>query len=329
MHKKFFQFLKIFSIKNNNHTVLIKKNFGIGLLDIVIAITIASIMTTLLYQSLNQTTRTVKRIDTLIDINSQLALFSTRLEKDLAGVFITNKSRKIEEDFLKSDKEKDKKSLKEEDTGCFQDNCAVFFLDNMKTSLKGEVEKSIFTFVTTNPLFVYGENIPRKVRVAYALKQDKRDTKFFKLLRFESNEVDYKKFRDLYSAGKIPGYELANNILNFEISCVQIVTEKEKDKKDKIQIKTLEFFNDFDQLKKKINLFPNFVKVKGIFVDSNKKNPREFEFIMPIFVSEILEEKKEEVSDKDKNKQDQAVQQQQQQQQQQSGIPKVEINLRL
>ena len=106
---------------------------GLSLIEIIIGIALAAIMTVLLYRSLSQTRLTVNRIDQIADYNSVL-------DKDITSICLITTSTASQE-------EKGK-----------------------KTNSLSTTADNIFSFVTTNAFTVYDTQTLRPVRVIYRLK---------------------------------------------------------------------------------------------------------------------------------------------------------------
>lgn len=131
---------------------------GLSLIEVVIGIALAAIMTILLYQSFAQTRRMVGRVDGIVNYNSDLALVYNQLDKDITGICLI----------------------------------ATSTAQKTPTPLASE---NILSFITTNALAVYDKQAVRPVRVFYRLQKTTAD--LFSLVRQEGSwQLDPKAFDD-------------------------------------------------------------------------------------------------------------------------------------
>lgn len=145
---------------------------GLMLIEVVIGIALASIMTILLYQAFAQTRASVSRTDQLIDYNSMLALVYNQLDKDITGMVSMTREEKDTKD--------------------------------KKTSSFSATPENVFSFITTNALAVYHKQTVRPVRVVYRLQ--KTPAGILSLVRQEGEwKLTLKDFDD---TKKYPAYEL-------------------------------------------------------------------------------------------------------------------------
>lgn len=107
---------------------------GISLLDVVVALAIASVLSLLLYRSLYQTNRTVGIVDALVEANTQLVFFGDRLMKDVSGAFVPLQAvKKSKEKGEKGQKPGEEKNLRNPDRPLRKAKrrasaCAIFLL---------------------------------------------------------------------------------------------------------------------------------------------------------------------------------------------------------
>jgi prepilin-type N-terminal cleavage/methylation domain-containing protein len=310
---------------------------GVTLLELVAALAIASIMSVMLYQGLNQSYKAVRTIDVLVDAHSELALFFDRFYKDISGAFVPvqaisaqEKGRKeIEEKGAQAGKPQESKidAAKSSEAGKVEGEEKqkplkdIFVLEEMKISGEARASRSSFTFITANPLTIYGEAIPRIVRVLYVVEADKKKSGLWNLVRYESTELDNAVFKDKQSKGAIKGYAVLHNIEKFTIECSafkevkqegkESTQEKKTQDKKEPEKKELERFskwNDQQRLKDKQNLIPSSVEIKGVIREFKKEV--DFNLVIPIFAYQnpppaqeaaTFEKRMEEIMEKIKN----------------------------
>jgi prepilin-type N-terminal cleavage/methylation domain-containing protein len=281
---------------------------GLSLIEVVVGLAIASILSVLLYQSTSQTVRVVKTVDVMINAHSELALFSNRIQKDSAGMFVPRFAVEKKKDKTKPEpkapEQKSQPKPEEADQSKINEEKQreVFFLENMNITKSSHKEPSHFTFISANPLTVYGESAPRRVRISYALERQKEGKNIFKLVRYESSEVDYKKFQEKQKSKAIKGYDILTNIRQLEIQCFvpkpEVEEEKEKkgedqkslkqpQKKEKKKPKKIEYEKTSlwpvkEKEKKAQALLPQWIEIKGEITDARQKKEIPFQMFIPI-----------------------------------------------
>jgi prepilin-type N-terminal cleavage/methylation domain-containing protein len=277
---------------------------GMSLLEVIIAITIAAIVSLLLYQSTRQTIRVVKTVDVLINVHTELALFSDRIQKDINGIFVPRFEEEEKETDQKDQKDQ-KEQKKSEQVKKTESKKApehdIFILKDMNVGPSSSLKANgTWTFISDNSLRVYGESVPRKVRVLYELVPEKDKKNLMKLVRYESSEIDYKKFNKQRSK-TIRGYTILRNIKALSVECIVPKEEEEKksekqDKKTepvkkinekpkpkKIEFDRLTSWLDAERTKNKEKILPQWVELKITIVDARQKREVVLELALPIF----------------------------------------------
>jgi len=300
---------------------------GFTLLELLAALAITSVVITLLFNSLFQTTQIVDRSDNLININTRAILVQHQLEKDLMGTFLPVQSFKEKEEEKKPEKKESKKLTK------------VFYGINRGPIL------DILTFITNNPMSAYwgkqtGKAKPKIARIVYRLVKDKEIKESYTLLRQEDSNLEFNSYGLGIGPKEIRSYALADGIKELSVNYKVILEpeekkEKQEDKKTtaakaptakkEIKFKTLDQWNMEKEMPKDIKRrIPNVVDVKISFWDDKGQRDVPFEFSIHI-IPETTEEpiKKSKDNKKDKNKKDHDKQQPAGQKAQQSGTQDV------
>ena len=260
---------------------------GFTLIELVIAMTIASFLALGLYRAFYQITQTAVRIDTLLDYTTVMPLVYNQLEKDISAAFVPLRG------YPEEKKNEEKKPTDTVTTGTAvtaekpKKIEKVFYSTNERESLQ------LMTFISTNPLLGYDEIAPRAVRVTYRLLPDKEQDETFVLTRQESAKLEAPQLKDAASA---QSYEIARDIkyikTRFFVAKEQEQEQKqEKDQKQKQKEKKKEFveFNDWgteESSKKTKRLAPDFVMFDGAFWDVKKKREKPFAFMFEVFAHE-------------------------------------------
>lgn len=166
---------------------------GLSLIEVVIGIALAAIMTVILYQSLSQTRRIVVRTNEVIDYNTHLALVYNQLDKDIKGICLIATSTKAEKD--------------------------------AKVAPLASTGENILSFITTNALTSFDKPTVRPVRVFYRLQ--KTTSNLLALVRQEGSwQLDAKAFSD---TKKIPAYEIMSGLKKF---AVKLLVKKDEESKE-------------------------------------------------------------------------------------------------
>jgi prepilin-type N-terminal cleavage/methylation domain-containing protein len=241
---------------------------GFSLIEIVIALMLASMISLVLYTSFEQTKRVTRKIESLEQESLLGMLTYHQLERDLAGVCIP-------ESFLNSAIETSTTNQKKESENNKLDT--VF-----RATLKGE-EKEL-TFITTNPLVAYQEIKPRLVRVMYRIIPSAVASSFV-LQRRESKELDLEKFLE---HKEDQNFVIMENIKEITLNFITLDnTAKEK----KQEFKTWRI----EELKEVKKVLPNYVWIEGMYEDSITHKEHNFSFVFFISAADSTvkpEEKK-------------------------------------
>ncbi len=283
---------------------------GISLLDLVVGLAIASILSVLLYRSLYQANQTVRVIDSLIETQTQLVFFGDRLTKDVSGAFVPLQAipQKTEQaDAKQTAKSEQPKKKEEQEKKRLKNIFMVEGLDNIARAAAPATTKPLFSFVSTNPLVIYGETTPRVVRITYSLERP-TGSKLWQLKRYESPELDFKKFNEARRKNKLTGYTILQNIQAFSVTCiVSKAEEKKEEKKQSVpagkqqkeekpkpkEYERLTSWHDQERVKSKKSLIPEYVEVKGVILDSRHKRESPFKLLIPIAAGPLMQVQEE------------------------------------
>ncbi len=259
---------------------------GFTLIELVLAIFLASLISLSLFQLLNQVGRAVKRIVNIIEVDTPLTGFYNQVEKDVTGMFAPFSSI---EAFAKKDKtasqEKERKKIpfapkKEEKAEAVSRPIEHVFELDVKN------ETFFWSFITTGGIQVLDASgtitpVPFVRRVAYVLEPDpQRDRQYRLMYRFSGTQLELSSFKD---SGFKPSYELINGIkqLTIELSLLEVAEKeaktsgKEKEGEEKKSVQTVvashtitvkEWRSDEIWSKYK-TLIPAYVKLSGVRAD--------------------------------------------------------------
>jgi len=284
---------------------------GFTLVEILIAMAIASFVIGLLFNGIFQVNRMMKKNDTRINMTRRAALVLHQFQKDIMGVFVP----------LEAQPKEEKPETKDSTTTTTQQNSQqaaqkspskkkkdskpltkIFYGTNKNKNL------DLLTFITNNILEIYwsdraGKARPKIARVVYRLVKDQNEKDSYTLLRQESSTLDFDAFK-LDTTKKIRAYELISGIK--ELSIKYMVKEEEKRDKDKTvekeeisedttnkkqepkKFKTLKIWDLKKEKKEKKEKesekrkVPNYVIIKIVLWDDVKESTATFNTTIPI-----------------------------------------------
>jgi prepilin-type N-terminal cleavage/methylation domain-containing protein len=232
------------------HVVRLRRagaRLGFTLLELVISIAIAAILSLSLTMLLNQSYASQKKLENLTQLHERATLLFTQLERDLMGATIPIENiLALETENQKKDKDKKpgqqkdgqkpaeptpKENTDKKEEIPYKPFDRVFYYKRSNNQL-------FFSWITDNPLQLYwgaavGAARPRIARVMYRLEQDPNDKALFKLMRAEGFDLTYTPY-EKHSEQKYKGYALVEGIKSLKITCVAVVVKKDEstDKKE-------------------------------------------------------------------------------------------------
>ncbi len=257
---------------------------GLSLLEVVFSMMIATIMITASFTIYNQISKTTQVLQTITNNDTKVTILQNRLQQDLTGIcplWFT----KEQYEHLKAGQASDN-----EQKPTFDDSTKnnFFFADN-----NDDGSFQFCTFMTVNPIHMYGTENQRFLRVVYKLEQNKQDKKQFRLLRKEirnssNNNMDSKLLLSEHSF-----YEILTQVSDFSIEYGFINQPKHQSKNKKpdqqsdqqpIKIQWLQEWGKVSE-KTKSNEYkpalPEFIKIKITF-SSAQKQKQEYEIYCTI-----------------------------------------------
>ncbi len=262
---------------------------GFSLIEVVLAIFLASLISISLFQMLNQATRAVKRITNIIRVDMPLIGFYNQVEKDVTGMFAPFSSIEVfaqKDKAAAQEKEREKFPMQRKKT---EEEPVVSKPIEHVFELNAKQDNFFWSFITTGGIQVLDADgnitpVPFVRRVAYLLERDpERPDRYRLMYRFSGTDLELGPFK---AASFAPSYELMSGIkqLSIELSVLEVV-EKEPEKKaaDKKGKKepekaakkavvpsrtiTIKDWNAEEMWNKYKTLIPSYVKLSGIRVD--------------------------------------------------------------
>jgi prepilin-type N-terminal cleavage/methylation domain-containing protein len=328
----------------NNIHQNIKTTQGFTFIELTIALLITSIVAFMIYQSFEQTQRSVKQIDALMDYTLSMPTVYNQLGKDITALFVPERAFKELDERAKKAQKKDKPAAQAE-----QQNPEP---DKEKKEKKLEPLKNIFyltakeknfeslSFISTHSLSLYNSVVPNNVRIMYRLMPQVNGR--FRLTRQEITKLGT-SLND-FSSEKIRSYDLLSEIKSLSVLLfvpekLEVPTKKEqKDQKEQQQQKPKKrVYKELNQWQfdaaetsgeqKNDYVVPAYLQFTGIVVDPVTDRERDFVWEFKVAAFDGIEDRLKEIKaqeDKEKNKQpaqDAEKKEEQQNKQQQSGLP--------
>ena len=218
---------------------------GFALIEIILAISISSIIGIALFSGLFQIYNSEEQVAETVSVGRRVAIITERMQKDLTGMFwpklTQDDSKKKTEQENGEQEEKQQPTIKK-----------ILFSENQQIAENIESLKEL-TFITANPLQVYGEAKPRATRVIYTLEEEQDLKNSYALFRKGSINLDYKEARD-----DAQSYSLATGLRYLYLTYYFVVAAEDgkesRVEQDLNQSKVLDFSED---------IF--FKKIHGIF----------------------------------------------------------------
>ena len=205
------------------------KRVGFTIIELLIATSIAGMMSVVLFMTLFQVNTGVRITVDMVTVESDISQVQYQLERDLSG------ATTLIEDVKPEDKKPTPAQAqpgapkpaepKEEPA---KDEKKVKKIEKVFYSTRDGDRLGTLTFITNNPLpkFIDEKDI-RLVRMAYRLQEDKNRRGTFALMRQESTSLDYEKF----SSQNVRAYALVDGIKDFSVKFLaKIEEEQEPDK---------------------------------------------------------------------------------------------------
>ncbi|OQA36457.1 MAG: hypothetical protein BWY54_00019 [Candidatus Dependentiae bacterium ADurb.Bin331] len=262
------------------------KRHGFSLIELVVAVAIAGMIMTALFQSYFLLNRVAGFLDGVIDRDLRISIMQNQLERDLAGVFIPVQAFKQPEP--KKEVQEKKTDEKQELVPETKQQEKPKQLERIFIGNEKDKNMSVLSFITVNPVNVYEKDKgiipkPRVVRVVYRLTEDKQQKNSFILTRQESTDLSFESFESK-TAQKIKSFEIARSIKTIRIEYLQR-DEKQKDDAKKIEYKTFTQWPKPEERSEKEQKpqMPDFVKVEIILFDERMQREKVYNFMYQLF----------------------------------------------
>lgn len=281
---------------------------GFSLIEVLVAMFIASMLAIILFSVFFQSNRTVKIIDNIIDIDMQAVVATHQLEKDISGAFVPRskkKQKKKEEEPPQEQKVEDSEPKFQEKKSPPQKPLQKIFYGVQKDNMFG-----LLTFISSNSLATYwsdrvGSARPKIVRVIYKLEEDSEsegDKKSYRLMRKESPHLDFKK---AHEDQKNHSYELVSGIKSMDLEYISIEEDRDPENEQAPPKKSVQQSKVWNKEKeeqgeegktKKVKKIPNYVRVTFLLWDNQKESSQSFTVMIPIFAQPLPLQKKKKAS---------------------------------
>ncbi|HXW86043.1 MAG TPA: prepilin-type N-terminal cleavage/methylation domain-containing protein [Candidatus Bathyarchaeia archaeon] len=309
------------------------KRHGFTILELIVAMLIASIVMMMLLSALRGAGTFQTSVDDFVHVGYRATIAQRQLTRDFIAAFIPVQAQEQKkEEEQKTEKEPDEKTEKTTDAekkqkgGKKEDGPEKEKKKPLENVFVAGHENKRFSFVScisSNPMETYwsektGSPKPRVVRIYYYLEPNKENKKNFTLFRQEGTDLEMAPYQK--KGEKAPrGYPLINDIKNMTVEYgVTIEQKKEgadknakvereykisaewtsnrkKEKEQKKQDEQPEEPKRGEKKEPELPLIPHWVKITLDLWDNKQTNSRLFTFIIPIPIDSLehKDEKKE------------------------------------
>lgn len=293
--------------------MMIKKGFA--LVEIIVSIAISSVISVVLFTILMQVQKSAQFVASDVSVGIQIITGYERLQKDFTGMFWPQfmppkikpaaKSQEAAQDRagLKSSSQdvnagESSKMGQGEDFEPYIDISKIIFSENTRFN-ELEILKEC-SFITCNPLQVYGETKSRVARVIYSLEPELNSpTGSFSLYRQEGTSLDYLQVKN-----EATKFVLISGIrsLNLNYFYQELKQDPELIKKQELeldQLNNLDQNYDQDAGQDLAGRVPSYVKLNlSLWNSLEQKDYQDFEFWFYINNLALDEQKKVDESKK-------------------------------
>jgi len=259
---------------------------GFILLEIIIAIALGSLIGLAVFSTFFQVNKAYNMAGRVIAFDVRATMIQHQLERDLSGAFVPFVVEKQEtkitvKQVTVKDKAGTKTAQKKEQEKEVQEKPLdkAFHVEVQDDSL------ALFSFITSNPMHVYGKQKPRIARVTYSLVPEKQrgsGPKTYTLFRQESSDLLFKKLKEKGERGNELVMRVGRLSLEFTAKPAKKKedNQKKEDKKEKELETKYETFSTWgpEEIKKLKRELPNIVTTTIMFWDSPKKRKKQFVF---------------------------------------------------
>ncbi|MFC1845563.1 type II secretion system protein J [Candidatus Dependentiae bacterium] len=282
---------------------------GFVLLEIIIAIALASLIGAGVFSSFFQVNKAYKSADNIIDIDAKAGLVQHQLDRDISGAFVPFVLKSMKETTtttvvtVTTGDQKEASETKEKEEELKRQPMEKAFHARLQDD-----KFSFLSFVSNNPLTVYDKIRPRIARIVYQLvpeKERRGDFSTYNLIRSELSELPFVEPKEDGTPEEgIRPHELATGITDMSIDfIVRPVKEKKKeaegeqeeveDQEKEVPYQKFKEWGD-EQIKKVNRNIPHFVKITISFWDRLQKTSKTFVFKTAIIADDAppLERKK-------------------------------------
>ncbi len=257
---------------------------GFTLFEFAITMTLSTMLMTAAFAIYNQVNKGAATVQRITGNDTQIMIVRDRLSTDFQGISPLWFTSEIYEKLKETEKTDAKGTTKPQVQNTKNKK------NNFLYAQSNEKNLDFLTFVTTNPLQMYGDAVTRFVRVMYTLIPDPKNNNLYKLMRKEdkkpSDDIKIEKLKE----GTF--YELAHSITKLSIEFGYIKQPKKEDSDKKLSFIWTQKWNskkenkENDSSKKDTQTpdLPQAIKIKVSFFHEAEKPAIDYEifFMIPI-----------------------------------------------
>lgn len=207
---------------------------GFSFIEVITSVLISSIIGLVLFQSLSQFSKALNFVNNTATIQTEKVLLDRQWDRDFSGMFAPLKKIPIDrEQEVALPKEtaeesqqlnaKDKKDQREDNK--YQADPFIFTAEQDGTV-------TMLSCITSNPALMYGNLLPRIVRVVYRLVPSTLQEGLYVLVRQQSEDLELNAFKNTKDA-KVRAYELVTGVKSLKVEAwAEKIVKKEKQKQN-------------------------------------------------------------------------------------------------
>lgn len=283
---------------------------GFTLIELMVAMFMASIVSLALFTALSQSLNIQKIVDDFLYLTAHEYMIHNQLSIDLMGAFVPIKGEKAAQSH-NSSKKSQNSSAQPTPTKSAQGSAPEKKEKPLEKVFLGTEKKSMFdtlTFITRNPLIIYwsessGHAKAKRARVIYRLEiEEGEKEESYKLTRQEGAELVAKKYDSKETNAR--KQTVATGIKSMQLSYLFSFSQEDQEKKketqhnakeaektsqksnprSKITFKTINHWNsdDNNQYKETKTAIPDFVQITTELWDKQRKKSRTITTTVPL-----------------------------------------------
>lgn len=271
---------------------------GFSFIEVITSVLISSIIGLVLFQTLFQFSKALNFVDTTATVQTDKLLLDRQWDRDFSGMLAPHKKKPEVRDQEGQPKENKQALTEEPQKKKDKTEEEKFHADPFVYTAEADGAVTMISCITSNPALMYGNLLPRIVRVVYRVVPSKTQEGIYTLLRQQSEDLELSSFSNT-KEGKVRAYELVSGIKKIKLEAwVEKTTKKEttppqqpnqqssqttqKKEQEKPEPRVFVPWQEWQKIDKEekkkfeLALVPTFIKITVIFVHGTKEKEHVF-----------------------------------------------------